>query len=79
MVRSRARPGRGGFGLGDLMDRLRDEAAAEDVELVRILGEAVRANPASDIEKVMQQTPGKQRPAEHRHAQQNAHDASPQT
>ena len=42
--------------MGDLMDRLRDEAAAVDPQLARSLTEAGRSNPAREIEQAMQQS-----------------------
>ena len=42
--------------LGDLMDRLRDEASAVDMQLARTLGEAARSNPTREIAKVMEQS-----------------------
>ena len=43
-------------GVGELMDRLRDEAAALDAQLERILGEAARSNPPREVENVMRQS-----------------------
>ncbi len=62
--------------LGDLMDRLRDEAAAEDAQLARILGEAARSNPTRDIEKVMQQSALEAEAGRRSKAKQDAQDAS---
>ena len=42
--------------LGDLMDRLRDEASALDMQLAHTLGEAARSNPTREIAKVMEQS-----------------------
>ena len=63
-------------GLGELMERLRDEAAAVDVELARALGEAARSNPADEIEKVMQQSAREAEAGRTSAAQQDAHDAA---
>ena len=62
--------------MGDLMDRLRDEAAAEDAQLARILGEAARSNPTRDIEKVMQQSALEAEAGRRSEAKQDAQDAS---
>ncbi len=63
-------------GLGELMDRLRDEAAALDVQLARTLSETARSNPVQEIEKSMQQTAREAEAGKVPAAQQNAQDAT---
>ena len=43
-------------GVSELMDRLREEAAALDSQLERILGDAARSNPPREVENVMRQS-----------------------
>jgi len=62
--------------VGDLMDRLRDEAAAEDARLARLLSEAARSNPTRDIEKAMQQSALEAEAGRPSKAKQDAQDAS---
>jgi hypothetical protein len=43
-------------GVGDLLDRFREEAAVQDAQLARTLGEAARSQQAREIEQVMKQS-----------------------
>ncbi len=63
-------------GVGDLMDRLRDEAAAVDPQLARTLTEAGRSNPAREIEQAMQQSARDAEAGQPSAATQNAQDAT---
>ena len=61
--------------MGDLMDRLRDEAAAVDPQLARSLTEASRSNPAREIEQAMQQSATEAEAGQPSSARNNAQEA----
>ncbi len=63
-------------GVGDLMDRLRDEAAAVDPQLARALSEATRSNPTREIEQAMQQSAREVEAGQPSAARQNALEAT---
>ncbi len=63
-------------GVGDLMDRLRDEAAALDGQLARSLSEVARSKPAREIETAMQRSAQEAAAGRRSAAQQDAQEAT---
>jgi hypothetical protein len=62
--------------VGELMDRLRDEASALEAQLARTISETAQSNPAQEIEKTMLQSAREAEAGNTRAARQSAQDAT---